>query len=115
VSANGVKPEIRPVPRSEWRPLPFAGCINVESKALLRLPQLSIAMLRFQPGGTIHEHAAAIDIDVICLEGQGLTSLDGRSAPIQAGEQVRWPAGIPHRLWTTGSGMTTLMVEHTPT
>jgi quercetin dioxygenase-like cupin family protein len=108
-----VKPEIRPVPRSAWSPLPYEGCLNVEGKVLLSLPHLSIAMLRFAPGGTIHEHSADIDIDVICLEGRGMTSLDGQSAPFQAGEQVRWPRGVQHRLWTTESNMTTLMVEHT--
>ena len=26
-------------------------------------------------------------------------------------QQARWPKGIPHRLWTEGTTMTTLMVE----
>ena len=47
------------------------------------------------PGGTIHEHSADIDIDLICLEGSGFTSLDGTPAEIRAGESVRWPAGVP--------------------
>jgi quercetin dioxygenase-like cupin family protein len=100
-----------PVNRPEWTPLAYAGCHNVDSKGLLRLDHLSLAMLRFAPHGTIHEHPAGFDIDVICLEGEGFTSVGGEVAPLHAGERVHWPAGAPHRLWTEESTMITLMVE----
>jgi quercetin dioxygenase-like cupin family protein len=106
--------DIQPIPRPEWSPLPFEGCHHVEGKVLLRRPHLSLALLRFSPGGTIHEHPADIDIDVICLEGHGMTSVDGIAAELHASEQVRWPAGLAHRLWTEDSQMVTLMVEHRP-
>jgi quercetin dioxygenase-like cupin family protein len=106
--------EIQPIPRPEWSPLPYDGCIHVEGKVLLRQPRLSLALLRFAPGGTIHEHPADIDIDVICLEGHGMTSVDGIAAELHASEHVRWPAGLPHRLWTEDCQMITLMVEHYP-
>ncbi len=108
-----IRPQVQAMPRPLWTPLPYAGCHGVEAKALLRLERLSLALLRFQPGGTIHEHAAPMVIDVICLEGQGMTSLEGEAAPLQAGEWVRWPAGVRHRLWSEGALMVTLMVEHT--
>lgn len=104
--------EVLPVKRPSWTPLPFEGCINVSAKSLLSLPHLSIAMLRFAKEGTIHEHPADMDVDVICLEGAGFTSVGGEQSAIKAGERVRWPAGQPHRLWTTDSEMITLMVEH---
>ena len=104
--------EVLPVKRPSWTPLPFEGCVHVLAKSLLSLPHLSIAMLRFEPQGTVHEHPADIDIDVICLEGSGFTSIGSEQAAIKAGERVRWPAGQPHRLWTTNSEMITLMVEH---
>jgi quercetin dioxygenase-like cupin family protein len=104
--------EVQRIPRSEWSPLSQAGCVGVEGQLLLRLPQLSITMLRFAPGGTIHEHAAAIEIDVICLEGRGMTSVDGVEASLRAGERVRWPAGLLHRLWAEDESLTTLMIEH---
>lgn len=107
-----MQPHVQPVPRPDWAPLPYEGCQRVEGKVLLRLDHLSLALLRFQPGGTIHEHPAPFDIDVICLEGQGFTSVGGAAAALHAGEQVRWPAGIPHRLWTDDSSMLALMVEH---
>jgi quercetin dioxygenase-like cupin family protein len=96
--------------------LPFEGCVNVDGKVLLALDHLSIAMLRFGLHATIPEHAASdVDIDVICLEGHGFTSLGSEIASLQAGERLNWPAGIPHRLWTEGTGMLTLMVEHNRT
>ncbi|MEM7032033.1 MAG: pyridoxamine 5'-phosphate oxidase family protein [Chloroflexota bacterium] len=104
--------EIKTIAHPEWKPLPNDGCINVEVKALTEFDHSFLAMLRFQPNGTIHEHSADINIDVICLEGQGMTSVAGEQAPIKAGEQVHWPAGLPHRLWTEDQGMQTLMVEH---
>jgi len=41
-----------------------------------------------------------------------MTSVGSEKAPLRAGQRVRWPAGAPHRLWTEGHEMLTLMVEH---
>jgi quercetin dioxygenase-like cupin family protein len=102
------------VPRPEWSPLPHAGCVNVEGKVLLHSGSLLIAMLRFSSVATIHEHDAAWNIDVICLEGSGFVSVDGVTSSFTAGERIRWPSGSMHRLWTEATTMTTLMVEHVP-
>lgn len=104
--------EIHPIQRDGWTPVPRDGCHHVNVKVLMRLDHLSLAMLRFDPDGTIDEHPADIDIDVICLEGEGMVSVGDEHAPIKAGERVRWPAGLNHRLWTTEHPMLTLMVEH---
>jgi hypothetical protein len=69
-------------------------------------------MLRFRPGGTIDEDPSHFDGDVICLDGQGMTSVGGEQAPIRAGQHVHWPAVAPHCLWTGDSEMVTLMIEH---
>jgi quercetin dioxygenase-like cupin family protein len=103
---------VEPFNRPDWTPLPYEGCREVEARGLVRLPHLSVAMLRFSPHGTIHEHAAEIEIDVLCLEGEGWTSVAGERAPLRAGQRVRWPAGQAHRLWTDGQPMLTLMLEH---
>ena len=50
-------------------------------------------------------------IVALCLEGEGFTSVGGEEAPIQAGRQAHWPPNVPHRLWTEGSTMLTLMIE----
>jgi quercetin dioxygenase-like cupin family protein len=99
----------QPIPRPEWSPLPYEG---VEGKVLFRSPTLVLALLRFAPGGSIHEHDAPMDIDVVCLEGEGLVSVGRERFAFCAGESVRWPAGTMHRLWTEGTEMTTLMVEN---
>jgi quercetin dioxygenase-like cupin family protein len=106
--------DIQPIRSQDWTPLPFEGCVNVSVKMLMKLPHLGLAMLCFQSNATIHEHSADMDIDVVCLEGTGMVSVGNEQASFKAGEQIRWRAGIPHRLWTTTTTMTTLMVEHYP-
>ena len=70
-----------------------------------------IAMLSFEPNGTIHEHPGLNDTVVMCLDGEGWTSVADAKAQIRAGELVRWPKEVPHRLWTESTRMTTLMFE----
>jgi quercetin dioxygenase-like cupin family protein len=101
-----------PVPRPEWAPLPRSGCHGVEFKVLLERPDLGLAMLRIGRHSSIDEHPAPCAVDVICLEGKGMFSVDGEPAPLRAGERVLWPAARPHRLWTEDATMLTLMVEH---
>jgi quercetin dioxygenase-like cupin family protein len=45
------------------------------------------------------------------IDGEGWTSVAGATTQIRAGELVRWPKEVPHRLWTENSQMTTLMFE----
>ena len=98
-------------PRPEWSPVPRPGCVNVEGRVLLARAGLAVAMLRFDVQGTIDEHAAGHDIDVVCLEGAGYVSIEDRVWALRAGLTICWPAGRPHRLWTGDQGMVTLMVE----
>ena len=70
-----------------------------------------IALLRFESGGTIHEHPGLNDTIVICIDGEGWTSVAEERTQIRAGELVRWPRDVPHRLWAEGTEMTTLMFE----
>jgi quercetin dioxygenase-like cupin family protein len=106
--------DIQPVRQAAWMPLPFEGCHNVQVKMLLKLDHLGVTMLQFEPDGTIHEHSANMDIDVICLEGEGMVSIGDEQAAFKAGERIRWTAGLLHCLWTTHSRMVTLMIEHYP-
>lgn len=78
---------------------------------LLVRDDLVLAMLRFAPAATIDEHAAAFDIDVVCLEGEGYISVEDRVNTFAAGQWLTWPGGRLHRLWTGDHGMITLMVE----
>lgn len=105
--------QIDTIPHKEWAPLEREGCVNVQVMPLLKRDHLALAMLRFGQEATIDEHPADFEIDVICLEGAGFTSVGDEQAPIFAGDRVHWPARKPHRLWTADSEMITLMVEHT--
>lgn len=80
---------------------------------LVREEDFFVAQLRFSEHATIHEHSGENDTIVVCIEGEGFTSVAGETAPLREGQQARWPKGIPHRLWTKGATMTTLMVERT--
>lgn len=104
--------EVLPLKRPSWTPLPQKGCVNVFAQSLLSQDHVNLSLLRFDKKATIHEHAADFDIDVICLGGAGFTSVGKEQSPIFEGDRVRWPAGKPHRLWTTEDEMLTLMVEH---
>jgi mannose-6-phosphate isomerase-like protein (cupin superfamily) len=86
--------------------------VNVDGKVIFWDEQaLGLALLRFGEHGTIHEHPGENDTLVACLEGRGFTSVGDETAPLEAGQHVTWPKGVPHRLWTEDSTMLTLMVE----
>ena len=103
--------DIRPFPRLGWDPLPFGGCVGVVGRVLVREEDFFVAQLRFSPHATVHEHPGERDTIVVCIEGEGFTSVAGETSPLREGQPARWPRGIPHRLWTEDSAMTTLMVE----
>jgi quercetin dioxygenase-like cupin family protein len=101
--------DIAAVPRSDWSPLP--GSVGVDGKVLVREEDFFIAILRFAPHATVQEHPGANDALVVCLEGEGLTSVGEVTSPLRESERVLWPANVPHRLWTEDTTMKTLMVE----
>jgi quercetin dioxygenase-like cupin family protein len=103
--------DVRPFPRLGWDPLPGDGVVGVTGRVLVREEAFFVAQLRFSKHATIHEHPGERDTIVVCLSGRGFTSVAGETAPLEEGQQVRWPRGIPHRLWTEDSTMSTLMVE----
>jgi quercetin dioxygenase-like cupin family protein len=103
--------QIDPSPRPEWSPLPGEGVVGVMGKVLVREWGFFIAMLRFEPDAHINEHAGINDTVVICIEGEGWTSVAGERAQLRAGEVVRWPKDVRHHLWTEGTTMATLMFE----
>ncbi|MBA2641432.1 MAG: hypothetical protein H0U82_00730 [Actinobacteria bacterium] len=85
--------DIRPFPRPDWSPLPFDGCVGVVGKVLVREDDFFVAMLRFDPGGTIHEHPGENDTIVVCIDGKasrGLRVRRRRSARVSrlAGRKV---------------------------
>lgn len=105
--------DIRPFPRLDRDSLPYDGCVGVIGRVLVGDEGFGVAQPRFSEHATIHEHPGETDTIVVCLEGEGFTSVADETVPLREGPQVRWPQGIPHRLWTEDSSMTTLMVDRT--
>jgi len=103
--------DVRPFPRLGWDPLPGDGVVGVLGRVLVREDDFFVAQLRFSEHATIHEHPAERDTIVVCIEGSGYTSVAEETAELHEGKQARWPRDVPHRLWTEGSTMTTLMIE----
>jgi len=103
--------DIRPIPRAGWDPLPGEGVVGVTGRVLVREEEFFVAELRFSEHATIEPHAGERDTLVVCIAGEGLTSVGVETASLREGQQVRWPRGIVHGLWTESSTMTTLMIE----
>jgi quercetin dioxygenase-like cupin family protein len=101
--------DVAKVPRSEWSPLPRS--VGVDGRVLVREKDFFIATLRFARHATIEEHPGENDALVVCLEGEGFTSVGAERTRLQEGERAFWPLGIPHNLWTEETTMVTLMVE----
>jgi mannose-6-phosphate isomerase-like protein (cupin superfamily) len=103
--------DIRPIPRPGWDLLPHEDTIGVVGRVLVREWGFFIAELRFSEHATIHEHPGDNDTIVVCIAGEGFTSVGEETSELREEQCVRWPKGVMHRLWTEGSTMTTLMVE----
>jgi len=104
--------EIRPIPRQGWDPLPGEGVFGVVGRVLVREDAFFVAQLRFAEHATIDPHPGERDTIVVCIEGEGFTSVGDETSSLHEGQQVRWPKGVVHGLWTEGSTMSTLMIEH---
>jgi quercetin dioxygenase-like cupin family protein len=77
-----------------------------------RYPDLLVAELRFSEHAHIEPHAHVRDAIVVCIAGEGFTSVADEMVAIREGDQVRWPRDVVHGLWTKSSTMATLMIEH---
>ena len=106
--------DIQPIPRPGWDPLPHEGDVGVVGRVLVREWGFFIAELRFSEHAEIHEHSDDSDAVVTCIQGEGFTSVAGETMPIREEQQVRWPKGVPHRMWTEGSTMTVLVFDRLP-
>ena len=102
--------DIRPFPRPSWDPLP--NSTGIVGRVVVHEDDFFVAHLRFSEHAAIEPHPGPRDTIVVCLEGDGYTSVGGDTAPLREGQQVRWPRGVVHELWTEDSTMTTLMIEH---
>ena len=90
---------IRPGDHAEWRP------DKMGKATLFQSPRLLIGLNSFEPGQfhALHSHAGMDKLYQV-LEGHGVILLDGKELPIEAGELVVAPEGVPHGIRNTGDG-----------
>ena len=90
---------IRPSEHAEWRPDRMGKATLFQSKRLL------IGLNSFEPGQlhALHSHEGMDKVYQV-VEGQGTVLLDGRELPINQGELVVAPEGVPHGIRNTGTG-----------
>jgi quercetin dioxygenase-like cupin family protein len=104
--------DVRPFARPDWDLLPGDGVVGVTGRVLVREETFFVAQLRFTEHANIHPHAGERETIVACIEGEGFTSVGDDTRPLREGQQVRWPKGVVHGLWTENTTMSTLMIEH---
>jgi quercetin dioxygenase-like cupin family protein len=102
--------------RWSWQPLEMRGCHGVVARVLCSREDLVALLVRFEPGGSTCEQASDHPTEVLCLEGAGRASVREGSETsefeISEGHGLQWTPGCLHRIWTTDSEMTALLLEH---
>ncbi len=91
--------DIRPFPLLGWDPLPGEGVVGVVGRVLVREDDFFVAQLRFSEHATIHEHPGDRDAIVVCIEGEGFTSVAGERLRYTRVSRCGGRRGSP-RLWT---------------
>ena len=92
--------DIQPIPRpggirSRTLPASSAECSSERRT-------LGVAELRFSEHATIPEHPGENDAIVICLAGEGFTSVGGETLDVREEEWVLWPKGTTARTLDRG-------------
>ena len=69
-----------------------------------RVPEVSLAEARVEPGVTTEWHKVAVSEWYLIRAGVGLMQIDGDEPfPVEPGDTVAIPAGTPQRITNTGS------------
>jgi quercetin dioxygenase-like cupin family protein len=90
---------IKPAELAEWR------ADKMGKSTIFESPRLLVGLNAFEPGqsNALHAHAG-MDKVYHVLEGRGLFLLDGRDLPMEAGDLLVAPEGVPHGVHNTGDG-----------
>jgi quercetin dioxygenase-like cupin family protein len=88
---------INPADHAEWRPDKMGKSTIYES------PRLLVGLNAFEPGQshTLHAHKG-MDKMYYVVSGRGVFLLEGRELPMQAGDLLVAPEGVPHGVKNTG-------------
>jgi mannose-6-phosphate isomerase-like protein (cupin superfamily) len=89
---------LKPAEHAEWR------ADKMGKSTLFESPRLLVGLNAFEPGQAhaLHAHAG-MDKMYFVLEGSGLFLLNDRELPMQAGDLLVAPEGVPHGVRNTGS------------
>jgi mannose-6-phosphate isomerase-like protein (cupin superfamily) len=68
-------------------------------------PRVLVGLNAFEPGQehSLHAHAGQDKVYLV-VEGNGVFLLDGRELPMQPGDLLVAPEGVPHGVRNTGAG-----------
>ncbi len=69
---------------------------QIVSKTLVQNEAVSETLFAFDKGEEISTHASGGDAFVICLDGVGEITIDGKLYVLTEGEAIVMPAGHPH-------------------
>ena len=88
---------IKPAAHAEWRSDKMGKATIYES------PRLLVGLNGFEPGQShaLHAHVG-MDKMYYVLDGEGLFLVEDRELPMQAGDLLVAPDGVPHGVLNTG-------------
>ena len=72
---------------------------QVISKTLSQNEHHSVTIFSFDKGEEISTHESDVDALVLCLDGVGMLTIDGKEYVIKEGESVVMPAHHPHSVY----------------
>jgi mannose-6-phosphate isomerase-like protein (cupin superfamily) len=89
---------VHPADHAEWR------ADKMGKSTLFASPRLLVGLNAFEPGQA-HALHAHVELDKVyqVIEGEGRFLLEGRELPMQAGDLLVAPAGVPHGVRNTGA------------
>jgi quercetin dioxygenase-like cupin family protein len=90
---------IHPADHAVWR------ADRMGKSTLFESPRLLVGLNAFEPGQShaLHAHAGMDKVYQV-VEGEGVFLLENRDLPMQAGDLLIAPDGVPHGVRNTGPG-----------
>ena len=74
---------------------------QIVSKTLAQNNHHSLTLFAFDKGEEISSHDSEGDAMIVCLDGEGRITIDGKEHLVKAGESIVMPAKIPHAVYAT--------------
>ena len=69
---------------------------SIVSRVLMKTDKGSVTLFAFDLNQALSEHTAPFDALVQVLEGSAEVTLGGKAHPVESGEAILMPAGVPH-------------------